>query len=64
MGKPGKGGSSLVLLPVQEEADGTNKAVPKLTLLPNELIEEKQYNFFCAITPYYILYDESYDDTA
>ena len=53
----GKGGSSLVLLPVQEEADGTNKAVPKLTLLPNEFL-------LCNITPYYILYDESYDDTA
>ena len=40
------------------------KQCQKLTLLPNELIKEKQYNFFCAITPYYILYDESYDDTA
>ena len=65
MGKPGEGGSSLVLLPVQEEADGTNKAVQKTNIVAKLIdLEEKQYNFFCAITPYYILYDESYDDTA
>ena len=56
---------SLALLPVQEEADGTNKAVQKTNIVAKLIdLEEKQYNFFCAITHYYILYDESYDDTA